>query len=391
MNVGVRDFLCLSHLRWGFVYQRPQHLLSRFAREHRIFFVEEPIWGDGGPGMTIRTCTESGVQVCVPILPHGSSAADVPGLLRDLLTGLIADAGIHDYLLWYYTPMALDITRHLKPAAIVFDIMDELSAFHGAPREMKQRETELLEDADVVFTGGQSLYEAKRGLHSNIHCFPSSLDVDHFRQARSVVAEPADQAGIGRPRVGYCGVIDERMDLALLDAVARMRPRYQFVMLGPVVKIDPDTLPRLHNIHYLGGKNYKDLPAYMSGWNAAMLPFAHNESTRFVSPTKTPEYLAAGLQVVSTSIADVLRPYGVQRLVRIADQPEEFTAALDASLESGACPEWLARVDTALASNSWDRTWQQMAALISVAVRGREQSFSRITQGSAAETAARGD
>jgi UDP-galactopyranose mutase len=230
---------------------------------------------------------------------------------------------------------------------------------------MKDRENELLRLADIVFTGGQSLYEAKLGRCSNLHCFPSSIEFDHFSKARVVSDAPADQAAIPHPRIGFAGVIDERMDIELLGAVAQLRSDWHFVMLGPVVKIDPASLPALPNIRWLGGKAYRDLPAYLSGWDVAMLPFAHNESTRFISPTKTPEYLAAGKPVVSTSITDVVRPYGVEKLVRIADTPEDFASAIEACMNIDAQDrEWRVRVDRALAQNSWDLTWRRMCAVI---------------------------
>jgi UDP-galactopyranose mutase len=231
---------------------------------------------------------------------------------------------------------------------------------------MKDREAELLRRADVVFTGGQCLYEAKVGRHSCLHAFPSSIDYAHFAQARSPeCVEPHDQAGIRGPKIGYIGVIDERMDIALLEGMARLRPDYQFVMVGPVVKIDPDSLPRLPNIHYLGGRSYKELPAYLAGWDVAILPFAHNESTRFISPTKTPEYLAAGRPVVSTSITDVVRPYGIQKLVRIADTPEEFVTAIDAAMTVDAQnADWAKRRDAFLSQMSWDNTFSRMYELV---------------------------
>jgi UDP-galactopyranose mutase len=243
--------------------------------------------------------------------------------------------------------------------------MDELSAFKGAPQEMKDREAELMRRADVVFTGGQSLYEAKAGRHEHLYAFPSSIDYTHFAQARTIGEEPADQATIPHPRIGFAGVIDERMDLDLLDGMARLRPEMHFIMVGPVVKIDPATLPRRPNIHYPGGKSYKELPSYLAGWDAAMLPFARNESTRFISPTKTPEYLAAGKPVVSTSIADVVRPYGTQRLVRIADTAEEFVSAIDLALLVDAKDSgWAARRDQFLAGTSWDITFRNMCDII---------------------------
>jgi UDP-galactopyranose mutase len=274
---------------------------------------------------------------------------------------MLAEHNVSEYLLWYYTPMALSFSAHLKPKFVVFDCMDELSAFKGAPAEMREREAELMRRAHVVFTGGQSLYEAKAGRHSHLYAFPSSIDYAHFAQARTLTSDPWDQAGIPHPRVGFAGVIDERMDIELLAGIADLRPDVQFVMLGPVVKVDPALLPQRANIHYLGGKSYKELPAYMSSWDAAMLPFAHNESTRFISPTKTPEYLAAGKPVISTSITDVVRPYGTQKLVRVADTPQDFAAAIDAALNIDAKDaDWASRRDAFLANMSWDITWSKM-------------------------------
>ncbi|HYO83693.1 MAG TPA: glycosyltransferase family 1 protein [Bryobacteraceae bacterium] len=387
------DLVCLSHLRWGFVYQRPQHLLSRFARNGRVFFVEEPVPTDGTPRMQQHVCAESGVNVMVPQVPENLSQTTRETIQKLLLNNMLAEYGIKDHLLWYYTPMALSFSSHLKPRLTVFDCMDELSAFKGAPQEMKDREAELLRRADLVFTGGQSLYEAKVGRHSDLHAFPSSIDFTHFAQARANQQEPADQAHIAHPRVGFAGVIDERFDSELLRGVAQLRPDVQFVIVGPVVKIDPASLPKADNIHYLGGKSYKELPAYMSGWDAAMLVFAHNESTRFISPTKTPEYLAAGLPVVSTSITDVVRPYAVQRLVRIADEPEPFAVELDGALQVDASDaDWAARRDTLLAGMSWDITHKRMADLIESRIVRRElKTVASAGMMEPAQTAALGD
>ena len=328
LEVSLPDLVCLSHLRWDFVYQRPQHLLSRFARERRVFFIEEPIYDSATPRLDISR-RSSGVWVVVPRLPDGLNEAESAALQQALLQDeLFLEHSISDYLLWYYTPMALSFTRHLEPLAVVYDCMDELSAFKNAPLALKQREAELIELADLVFTGGQSLYEAKCHLHSNVHPFPSSIDATHFRQARHL-PQPAEQAEIPRPRLGYCGVIDERMDRELLAALADARPDWHFVMVGPVIKIDPAELPQQPNIHYLGGKSYDELPAYLAGWDVALLPFAQNESTRYISPTKTPEYLAAGVPAISTSIRDVVQPWGEDGLVKIADTAEEFISAAE--------------------------------------------------------------
>ena len=250
-----------------------------------------------------------------------------------------------------------------RSRAIVYDCMDELSGFAGAPPELGAREQELLRRADIVFTGGQTLYEAKRHAHANVHPFPSSVDVEHFARARAQQPDPPQQAPIAHPRVGFFGVIDERLDIDLVAGAAAARPDWQFVMIGPIVKIDRSLLPVLPNIHYLGPKKYEELPAYLAGWDVATLPFARNEATRYISPTKTPEYLAAGKPVVSTSIRDVVRPYGMQGLARIADTVPEYVAAIDAAMTEDA-RERLRAVDAFLTQTSWDGTWTRMHALV---------------------------
>ncbi len=305
-----------------------------------------------------------------PYLPEeyaGQAREDYKaGLVRQFL----AEQGVDQFVVWYYTPWALRFTRDLTPAATVYDCMDELSMFKGANPQLKSLELELFGRADVVFTGGPSLYGAKRTQHPNVHLFPSSIDAHHFGQARETQPEPPDQAGIPHPRLGFFGVIDERMDLQLVGQVARLRPDWHMVLIGPIVKIDPKSAPQAPNIHYLGQKPYDHLPQYLSGWDVALMPFAHNESTRFISPTKTPEYLAGGRPVVSTSIRDVVRPYGEQGLVRIADTTEEMVAAVEAALSQAPAERaaWLARVDDFLKENSWDRTWSEMDVLIRVSV-----------------------
>ncbi|HKH44159.1 MAG TPA: glycosyltransferase family 1 protein [Thermoanaerobaculia bacterium] len=366
------DFVCLSHLRWDFVYQRPQHLMSRFARERRVFFVEEPVFDGGAPRLELRE-RPGGVCVAVPHLPDGIGSAAAERLQAELLRGLLADQGLADYVLWYYTPMAVAFTGGLEPSAVVYDCMDELSLFRGAPRELVDREERLLADADLVFTGGQSLYEAKRDRHPSVHAFPSSIDREHFQRARAPLPEPTDQARIPHPRLGYCGVIDERMDLDLLARVAEARPDWQFVLLGPIVKIDPAALPHRPNLHTLGLKTYAELPSYLAGWDVALMPFARNESTRFISPTKTPEYLAAGRPVVSTPIRDVVRPYGDLGLVQIAEDTAAFVTAVERclALDAAERESWLLQADAFLAQSSWSRTWRQMSDLVDRAVAAR--------------------
>lgn len=360
------DVICLSHLRWDFVFQRPQHLLSRCARSRRVFFVEEPVHTDGENRLEIHRSKE-GVFVVVPHVRDLEARDRCDALQAEMLRELPNRAVLSDYVLWYYTPMALPLTRHLTPLASVYDCMDELSCFKGAPPEIALREAELFSKVDLVFTGGQTLYEAKSRQHPNVHPFPSSVDVPHFAKARVIQEDPPDQAHIPHPRLGFFGVIDERMDLELLAGIAEVRPRWQLVMLGPVVKIAPSDLPRHPNIHYLEGKPYADLPSYIAGWDVALLPFAKNASTKFISPTKTPEYLAAGKPVVSTSIRDVVRPYGREGLVRIADTVRDFVTACEASLAEPFAAK-LKKADAFLSRLSWDKTWAAMAELIDEAI-----------------------
>src|SRR3954471_17232570 len=266
------DVVCLSHLRWHFVWQRPQHLMSRCARTRRVFFFEEPVADADEPWLATEE-TPSGVRVCTPHLPPGLDVDGIEAVQRTLLDELFVQEEIARYLLWVYTPMALVHSEHLRPLVTVYDCMDELALFAHAPPELREREARVLRRADVVFTGGRSLYEAKRALHPNVHLFPSSVDRDHFARARTPLSEPPDQARIPRPRLGFFGVVDERLDVALVAELADARPDWQLVFLGPVVKIDPAALPRRPNLHWLGPKEYAELPAYAAGWSAALMPF----------------------------------------------------------------------------------------------------------------------
>jgi glycosyltransferase involved in cell wall biosynthesis len=363
------DLVCFAHLHWDFVWQRPQHLMTRFAQYGRVFYVEDAFYHADDliePHIEVKE-RQNGVQVLVVHLPHSLQGQDAKAdqTQYEVLQRFFTANGLTNYAFWYYTPMALNKSRQFRPVLTVYDCMDELAQFKFAPPELRQREQELFQKADLVFTGGQRIYEAKREQHNDAHAFPSSIDKAHFGQARNAqLAEPTDQASIPHPRIGFFGVIDERLDIELLGQLATNHPQWQFVIIGPVVKIDPATLPHNKNIHYLGGKNYQELPAYLRGWDVATLLFARNESTEFISPTKTPEYLAAGRPVVSTSIRDVVRPYGELNLVQIADEPKSFGQAIARALQQGQDADWRTRTDAYLATISWDLTWQNMVNLM---------------------------
>ncbi|HET7816576.1 MAG TPA: glycosyltransferase [Sphingomicrobium sp.] len=349
--------------------------MSRFARQMTVVFWEEPIEVGRGETAFVKVRQAAGfgnVRIVTPHIPEGLSDERREAALKRLLDAHVAVLA-RPLVAWYYTPMMLPFSRHLDVSATVYDCMDELSKFRFAPERLLDLEQELIGKADVVFTGGASLYEAKKGRHSNVHCFPSSVDRAHFATARQELPQPEDQAGLARPRLGFYGVIDERFDIGLLRQAADMRPDWQFVMVGPVVKISEDELPRAANIHYLGPKTYDQLPAYLSGWDVALMPFAMNESTQFISPTKTPEYLVGGKPVVSTPVKDVVRTYGQLQGVEIASDADGFVRCCEKALELAGDPqgEWLAEADLLLAASSWDTTQARMAGLIAEALGER--------------------
>jgi UDP-galactopyranose mutase len=362
--------LCFSHLRWDFVFQRPQQLMSRFATDMTVVFWEEPVEIGEKETPLLKVASADGfpsVRIVVPHLPAGMSEESRNAALKRLLDAYSAGLS-RPIIAWYYTPMMLPFSRELDAGLVVFDAMDELSKFKFAPPKLLELEQELIDRADLVFTGGSSLFEAKKDRHPSVHLFPSSVDRVHFAKARSQQFDPADQEDLRRPRLGFFGVIDERFDTELLGKVAEMRPDWSFVMVGPVVKIDPEDLPKRPNIHYLGAKKYEQLPAYLSGWDVALMPFAMNESTQFISPTKTPEYLAGGKPVVSTPIKDVIRHYGQLEGVGIARDAQEFVAECERMLKLGRGGDWLAQADLLLASTSWSTTQARMAGLIAEAL-----------------------
>ncbi|MCP9237618.1 glycosyltransferase [Lewinella sp. JB7] len=341
------DIVVFCHLRWDFVYQRPQHIISRLARQQRVLFVEEPWHRPDQSGSTLRSVGEG-----LDVLQPNTHDIDQVGSIVAEYAGPAASVG------WFYSPSFIGVLRDLSFDRVVYDCMDELSLFRGAPARLIEQERALLDRADVVFTGGRSLYEAKAELHDEVHCFPSSVDQDHFARALQGLPVPPDIAALPRPIVGYFGVIDERIDLPLLDGTAERLPDVQFVMIGPLAKISPDDLPRRPNIHYLGMRDYQELPNYLQCFDVAMMPFALNDATKFISPTKTLEYMAAGRPVISTAIRDVVREYA--DVVPIIDGPAAFARAIRRALDQPSAPDY----STILTQTSWDATVRRMESII---------------------------
>ena len=364
------DLVVFSHLRWEFVYQRPQHLLSRLAQGRRVFFVEEPEHAPGPICMRVSSpCV--GVTVLRARTPIEAAGFNDEQLLvmEPLLRRSLADRGVRGAVAWFYTPMALPLLAAMDaPRAVVYDCMDELSAFDFAPPQLLQREAELMTRANVVFAGGPSLYEAKKTRHAHVHCFPSAVDAAHF----APVGGRGDDGHITDPRLGFFGVIDERLDIALIAALAKAEPHWQIVMVGPVVKIDPSSLPRAPNIHWLGQQPYAALPALVQDWQVCLLPFALNAATRFISPTKTLEYMAAEKPVVSTAVPDVVSLYGEQ--IRVARDTEGFITMCRSALAEDATQRSIrvATMRAAVARTSWDRTADAMRSLIDAAAGDNE-------------------
>lgn len=348
--------VCFAHLRWNLVFQRPQHIMTRLADSFDVLYWEEPREEtDCTTARIEREQLGEGIERLVPVLPAGLGEAARDAQLAGLLEDVLADI-TGPRIFWYYTPMMLGFSAAAQADQVVYDCMDELANFAFAPADIAVREAALMARADLVLCGGKSLYEARIGRHPEIHCIPSGVDVAHFARGADRLPDPVDQAGLPRPRLGFYGVIDERMDLQLLAEIAAARPAWSFVMVGPVVKITPADLPQAPNIHWLGRKDYAELPAYAGGWDIALMPFARNASTEFISPTKTPEYMASGLPVVSTSIRDVVSGYGGLNAIRIADDPAHFIEACEDLL---AAPEtaraaWRAEARDCLADKSWD-------------------------------------
>lgn len=377
------DVVCFSHLRWNFVYQRPQHLMSRAAGRGRVFYVEEPVYTETPDQLRVDIDPANQVIVVRPELKRTVGGDHVvpedmfKRRMAGLMDQLIFEHEITDFVIWYYAPMALAFSGHLKSRAIVYDCMDELSAFKFAPAELIEYEQKLLSKADVVFTGGHRLYQAKKAFHANTHSFPSAIDKAVFYPARAAHQEPADQVSIGYPRLGFFGVIDERFDIDLVRGLADLKPEWQFIFIGPVVKIEESALPANGNIHYLGMKNYQELPDYISGWDLCIMPFAINASTEFISPTKTPEFLAAGRRVISTPVHDVVYPYGANGLVGIAENAEGFIEIAERFLREKTDSLWLGKVDQYLSTISWDKTWKGMETHIDEVLKNDLENPSR--------------
>ncbi len=368
--------LCLAHLKWRHVWQRPQQLMSRFARQCRVIYVDPADIVDTEAPHLRNHGIDHGVQLREPLFP--SALLDTPGntfreLWLRLLPQVLDEAGPNT-ILWVLSPRANYLVEAARPhiQLAVYDCMDDLASFRDGTSDMRAREAQLMELVDLVFTGGYSLYAARKERHPRVHCFPSGVDLAHYhRVGDPALAVPPDLAWIPRPRLGYFGVLDERIDWTLIGEIAHQRPEWHWVFVGPTAKVRPSELPGGTNIQYLGQRSYAELPAYLKGFDIATMPFALNEATRAISPTKTPEYLAGGKPVISTTVPDVVAGY--KEIIAIADGVDGWIAALEELLS--ALPEHThTQIECAqprLAAASWDSIVERMWGLIQERVRTR--------------------
>jgi glycosyltransferase involved in cell wall biosynthesis len=348
------DLIVFCHLRWDFVYQRPQHIISRMSALHKILFIEEPVSAPAGTEDSGRLIViNNNLHVLQPYVQS------IRGI-SDILDQYVSDRAVS--IGWFYSPAFESLSSEFRFSTIVYDCMDELSLFKGASPELLEQEKHLLAKADVVFTGGKSLYEAKSRLHDHVFCFPSSVDAAHFAKAMNGIGVPEDIAAIPQPVIGYYGVIDERIDMPLIENVAKKNPSASFVMVGPLAKITEDDLPKADNIYYLGMKSYDELPGYLKAFRVAMMPFAMNNATRYISPTKTLEFMAGNKPIVSTPVYDVVRDYS--HCVAIAPDAHNFSKAISRILQQPVKEQPDPAYGSILKATSWDATVEQMNMIL---------------------------
>src|SRR5581483_2571840 len=366
-----------SHLQWDWVWQRPQQFISRLSHKHRVLFVEAPeICADtAATEVQLRQVDQFPNVHVVKITVPANRSTDLHWVdqergraVESLLSGPLRQK-FSSIIQWFYDPMAATaFAGRFNEQLIVYDCMDELSLFRGAAPELVQRERELLRVADVVFAGGPKIWRAKRKLNRNCFCYGCGVDAEHFGRARDpklVVAK--ELTDVPRPVFGYIGVVDERIDYDLLAKLADST-KGSIAMVGPSTKIDIRDLPRRNNLHWIGGRQYTDLPSYAKAFDVCIMPFAMNEATRFINPTKALEYMATGRPIVSTPVEDVIAQFN--DVITIADGEATFA---EACARAAAQPEvWRIEQGLALAAlSSWDSIVARLEQRIAEALCSR--------------------
>ena len=380
--------VCLSHLGWDNVWQRPQHILSRLARHYPVLYINEPeLMQEPGPAPVLKkVAEEANVRAWQPFFPDD---AGILARWRELYVEqvqdlLVAEGWAHrsakgwqparPLIVWFYTPTPYYFLERLAPALVVYDVMDDLSHFKGGAADLPEREARVLAAADVVFAGGRSLYESRRGRHANLHLFASGVEPEHFARALHPATELAPElAGLSHPILGYYGVVDERTDLHLLKALAAARPTWSIVMVGPVAKIEREALPQAPNLHWIGKQPYERLPGFLKGFDVCIMPFARNGATRYISPTKTLEFMAAHKPIVSTPVPDVVANWS--DVVRVAGDASHMVQAVEAALQESPAQrrQRLRREEQYVRRSTWDAIVHDMHRHIQAAWQERHR------------------
>jgi len=359
-------FILASIIQWYEVWQRPQHFASNLSRKYKTCYISPvPVHHIVGQvhvwlSRRLKRLAQR-LWVFVPLLLPGENKVGLIRALNRLLwVGYAKEAalrlGTARPVVWINFPFNPRLAKSLSPRAVVYDVMDEFVEFSIAPRKARRMEEEVLNRASFVSTGTYALYEKKTALHPHVRYIPCGVDFELFNSVvKRKPPRPQDFPKARAPVFGYFGTLNERIDAELIEEVARRRPGWLFVLIGPIQRSYGGTR-QLGNVYYLGLKPYKLLPTYLAHFDVCTMPYRITEATKSISPVKLLEYFAAGKPVITTRIPDVLRFY--ESLVWVVDGADDFITkgeALLRMIQSGHL-SYDQYVEVAR-----QRSWEQMA------------------------------
>lgn len=354
------DLLVLAHSRWDLDHHRGHNIFSRYAQKRRVFYFEEPSFGQTEiPRLHIRDTFEN-VMVVTPHLPNPIKSNQIDSILRELIDELIFEEEIINFTLWLQTPRAFRYARDIDATTIIYECMEDYDNINNFSENLFQVEKELMENSDIIFVVSEALYQKKKFQHHNIHVFPNSADYFHFIQSRDFILDPYDQIHIPHPRIGFYGIIDQSIDLKLIDEIAQIREDLNFVFIGPLKDTKFSQLPTRKNIYYLEQKDYNLIPLYVAEWDCGLLPFCINEVTQYSSPHQTAELLMAGKPIVATHIPDISIRFGKKSLAKMASNAEDFSEKIDKAILESKEQKWKELIDNELKNETWDQVFKKM-------------------------------